>query len=78
MHIRSKPHKRRLNALKTEPYTIEESEVHMKFAFLHCFTFPPILILIPLSVRQEWAVTLRQLKGKWKLYCQMQSSQEKI
>ena len=26
-HIKSKPHKRRLNALKTEPYTIEESEV---------------------------------------------------
>ena len=26
-HIKSKPHKRRLNALKIEPYTIEESEV---------------------------------------------------
>jgi hypothetical protein len=25
-HIKGKPHKRRLNALKTEPYTIEESE----------------------------------------------------
>lgn len=25
-HIRGKPHKRRLHALKTEPYTIEESE----------------------------------------------------
>ena len=25
-HVKSKPHKRRLNALKTEPYTIEESE----------------------------------------------------
>lgn len=25
-HIRSKPHKRRLHALKTEAYTIEESE----------------------------------------------------
>lgn len=24
-HVRGKPHKRRLNALKTEPYTIEES-----------------------------------------------------
>jgi len=76
-HIRSKPHKRRLHALKTEPYTIEESEVHMKFAFLQCLTFSLILILIPLSVPQEWGVTLRQSKGKWKLYCQMQWSQEK-
>lgn len=25
-HVRSKPHKRRLHALKTQPYTIEESE----------------------------------------------------
>ena len=25
-HIKSKPHKRRLHALKTEPYTIEEAE----------------------------------------------------
>ena len=25
-HIKSKPHKRRLKALETEPYTIEESE----------------------------------------------------
>lgn len=25
-HIKGKPHKRRLHALKTEPYTIEESE----------------------------------------------------
>ena len=25
-HVKGKPHKRRLNALKTEPYTIEESE----------------------------------------------------
>ena len=25
-HVKSKPHKRRLHALKTEPYTIEESE----------------------------------------------------
>lgn len=25
-HVKSKPHKRRLNALETEPYTIEESE----------------------------------------------------
>merc|ERR1712203_810583 len=25
-HIKSKPHKRRLHALKTDPYTIEESE----------------------------------------------------
>merc|ERR1712121_97134 len=25
-HIKSKPHKRRLHALKTEPYTVEESE----------------------------------------------------
>merc|ERR1712020_147039 len=25
-HIRSKPHKRRLHALKTEPYTVEEAE----------------------------------------------------
>ena len=26
-HVTSKPHKRRMNALKIEPYTIEESEV---------------------------------------------------
>jgi len=25
-HVRGKPHKRRLNALRTEPYTIEESQ----------------------------------------------------
>ena len=25
-HVKGKPHKRRMNALKTEPYTIEESE----------------------------------------------------
>ena len=25
-HVKGKPHKRRLHALKTEPYTIEESE----------------------------------------------------
>merc|ERR1719516_484883 len=25
-HVKSKPHKRRLHALKTEPYTIEEAE----------------------------------------------------
>ena len=25
-HVKSKPHKRRLHALKTDPYTIEESE----------------------------------------------------
>ncbi len=25
-HVKGKPHKRRLNALKTEPYTIEESK----------------------------------------------------
>ena len=25
-HIKSKPHKRRLHALKTEPYTVEEAE----------------------------------------------------
>ena len=25
-HVKSKPHKRRLHALKTEPYTVEEAE----------------------------------------------------
>jgi hypothetical protein len=30
-HIKSKPHKRRLHALKTEPYMVEESEVRHEF-----------------------------------------------
>ena len=36
-HIKSKPHKRRLKALETEPYTIEESE---KAAGMGSYTNP--------------------------------------
>ena len=64
-HIKSKPHKRRLHALKTEPYTIEESE---RAAGMGSYVKPgkrKMETLIPSAV--ELQETLADVKKRAKL-----------
>ena len=64
-HIKGKPHKRRMHALKTEPYTIEEAE---RAAGLGSYVAPKkrkMETLIPSAVTAE--ETLADVKKRAKL-----------
>ena len=64
-HIKSKPHKRRLHALKTEPYTIEEAE---RAAGMGSYVAPgkrKMETLIPSAVEAQ--ETLADVKKRAKL-----------
>merc|ERR1711988_977320 len=56
-HIKSKPHKRRLHALKTDPYTIEEAE---RAAGMGSYVAPgkrKMETLIPSAVEEQEDIT---------------------
>merc|ERR1712059_94162 len=64
-HIKSKPHKRRMHALKTEPYTVEEAE---RAAGMGSYVKPgkrKMETLIPEAVTEE--LTLADVKKRAKM-----------
>merc|ERR1712098_539165 len=64
-HIKSKPHKRRLHALKTEPYTIEEAERAAGMGSYIQAKKRKIETLLPVAV--ERGETLADVKKRAKL-----------
>merc|ERR1712098_759534 len=75
-HIKSKPHKRRLHALKTEPYTIEEAE---RAAGMGSYVAPgkrKMETLIPSAV--ERGETLADVKKRAKLDDITESSSDPV
>jgi len=75
-HIKSKPHKRRMKALETEPYTIEESE---RAAGMGSYVQPKkrkIDTMLPESVKNEESVEDIKKRAKLSNCCKKEEEKE--